>query len=223
MSAPRKEHDDVVTRLEDLGLLRPLKKALGHRSHGEDVYRALGLLQFVDEAIDGEREYRFTLLMSGIEVLPADGDGSAIDFMAMLESSDPPIRTMHRLGRDFASKLEFPWTGADEIPEDLLSQSELMEIALERLARAGLVQFQYAFDLEGRPLWQVTEFFQAIEKAAERGDRAANSWLNSANVVDSPDAQPEILFRGRALARHFGVPWNGLDLHGQPTSREDQP
>src|SRR5262249_26315316 len=141
------------------------------------------------------------------------GDPEAASFFELLSADDPSMRELHRRARDFARRCRVPWTGADDVPFELLSADEQLELTLERMARAGLLEFAFQLDAKARPAWRATELFDTISAARNEGDEEAEEWLALVlERIDEPNEQHRLVCQGRGLARRFGVRWTGLEV-----------
>jgi hypothetical protein len=169
------------------------------------VLCAVGVLEPNSGAVEGEAPWRKTQLFLAIEALAVDGDSAASRFLGHLRGDDPPFRAMHALGQDLACRLEIQWPGARELAEEQLSSSVVVQLLLAQLARAGLLEFAYALDSEGQPVWQLTDLFDAIETALRFGDFTAQ--VSTVEEVDSPEVTRHVMSRGRILGDHYSAPW----------------
>jgi hypothetical protein len=140
------------------------------------------------------------------------GDTEGKDFIGDIFWGQVPMVEMHRRAMALADRFGVPWRESAEAPDPMLTFHDAIDRTLDRMARAGLIEFAYAMDEDGRAEWKFTQLFEALDDPNFVEFGAGCRYRLIVVDVDDPVRRDGVLSRGMSLARAAGVVWKGLAL-----------
>src|SRR5207253_550343 len=116
---------------------------------------------------------------------------------------------MHRKAGALADRFDLRRESTQESYDATLTFDDAVDLSMERMARAGLVEFDYSMDEDDRPNWKFTELFDELDDPNFVEFRSACVYRLDVVDVDDPVRRDGVLKRGMALAQEAGVSWKG--------------